>query len=252
MHHIERYLVCCAPLFVAIGCSSQPRVTVSGAPPYGQEGLRVTGTAVVRAKPDYALVTVGFQCSRAKAGEAKAELSAVMARVLKALKAQGIEDKNIQTVEYSLDSDYEGPQDSRQIAWSARNMVLARIEKVEDVSEVIDAATEAGANAIGSVEFMVDDMNALRAQARELAAKMARGKADQLAAQFGAKVGRVVAIQDGQIPTPWYGGIPAANSYVNATRSVGDAGSKDRNPDSVVSEGQISVEAREEVVFALE
>jgi uncharacterized protein YggE len=92
-------------LAVLAGCSRPPNVTVSGNSPYGQEGLRVTGTAVVHAKPDYALVTLGCTSSGSRAGATKTANAVAMRRVLDALRAAGVQNKDIQTVSYTMNAE---------------------------------------------------------------------------------------------------------------------------------------------------
>ena len=85
-----------------------------------------------------------------------------------------------------------------------------------------------------------------------MAAQVAREKGEQLASLMGAKLGKVVSVTDGSARTsytPWWYGNGSANISAQATRDVAPA---DATPDSIVSGGQIAVEASEEVVFALE
>ncbi len=221
---------------------------------YGQEGLRVSGTAVVRAAPEVALLRVGYESRALRAREARMANDAVMKKVLAAMVKEGVARKDIQTVEYRLFPMWENwPRPTvRTHCWHVLHMVEVRVRKVETVAEVIDAASAAGADKMENVQFRVENLHKLRAEARKLAAKVAREKAQQLADLTGAKLGKVVALTDNSARldyTPWYGWHAAANATAQATV---DMSSEDATPDSVVSAGQVAVEAREEVVFALE
>ena len=59
---------------------------------------------------------------------------------------------------------------------------------------VIDAATQAGANHIESVQYTVKDPQALRAEALKEAAAKARASAEVLASALNLKIVRIVAV----------------------------------------------------------
>lgn len=219
---------------------------------YGEEGLRVGGKAVVRAEPDLVTVTLGHNSHGRKFGEAKEACDKVMGSIIAALKAHGIDSKDIQTVDYKLYPAWEGQTENSPgfRVWHLQNMIEVRIKKVNTAADVIDAAVDAGADQVQSVEFSVGNINKLRAQAREKAIKAAKEKAEQLAKLMGARVGRVVSIVDDsyQPKASWSGSNYSANYQVRS----GEGSFFMNNSESVLSSGQIKVEAREDVVFALE
>ncbi len=219
---------------------------------FGNEGVRVSGTAVVRANPDLATVTLGYESRALTSRKAKADNDAVMKKIKTALRQHGVESADVQTCEYRLFpiwEDWKGYKEKARV-WHVLHMVEVRVRRVDKVADVVDAASSAGADKITDIQFSVEDLHSLRAQARKMAAKVAREKAEQLAELMGARLGRVVAITDSNISNyyPWrYYGV---NSYANVQMHAeqepasGDA-------ESVVSSGQVAIEAREEVVFAL-
>jgi len=70
---------------------------------------------------------------------------------------------------------------------------------------VIDAAVEAGANAIYGVSFGIDKPEDLASEAREKAIADALAKAEELAELNGVQVGEVVSISEIVGQTPYYG-----------------------------------------------
>ena len=252
---------------------------------YGTEGLRVSGTAIVRASPDVATVRFGYLGMASSAGEAKRANDEVMKKAIAAMVKQGVARKDIQTVEYQLSSEtstqptgrytqttwkralpgggyrkvtrYTSDSVTRRI-WSLQHTVEVRVRKVDTVEKVIDAAEQAGADQVGDVRFSVDSLHKLRTQAREMAGKVAREKGEQLARLLGAKLGRAVSVTDSSARdygSPWYygyGGYREPSAVNRAAQATSEAPGTDATPDSVVSGGQITVEAREEVTFALE
>ena len=59
---------------------------------------------------------------------------------------------------------------------------------MENIGNVIQAATNAGANQVGSLSFTIDDEDAYKEEARHLAIEQAEAKAEQLASQLGIKL----------------------------------------------------------------
>jgi uncharacterized protein YggE len=136
--------------------------------------------------------------------------------------------------------------------WHVLNMVEVRVRKVDTVADVINAASAAGADKVENVEFTVESLHKLRSRAREMAAKVAREKAEQLAQLMGANLGEVISVTDNNEPdyrSYWYGSN-LANSNVQASTSMPSAESSE--PESSISGGQIVVKVREDVLYALE
>ncbi len=238
------------------GCGRDTTRIVTTASPYGEEGLHVTGTAVVHTAPDYAVVTVGCETMAVGARNARETNKAVMSKVLAAVKAQGVDPKDVHTVEYDLSSTYTYTDgQKRRIQWRVRNRVEVRVRDTEKVADVVDAATDAGANTISGVRYAVEDLHKVRAQARERASQIAREKAEQLAKALGGSLGRLIAVHDGGMRGWWYGGNSSgyaaqANINMQNPRAVSPpmgAGTAEAE----ISTGQIAVEATEEVTYEL-
>jgi len=214
---------------------------------YGQEGLRVSGTAVLRVAPDVAVVRLGYESRGRVAHQAKLDNDRVMRKVLAAIVKAGVAGKDTQTAEYRLFPVWESwpIPTTKTLFWHVLNMVEVQVRKVGTVAEVIDAACAAGADKVSDVRFTVEGIHLRRAVAREMAAKVAREKAEQLARLMGAKLGKVVSISDAPASS-WYG---PAQSVAN---TVAEAQGNESVPEAVVRGGQVEIQAMEEVVFALE
>ncbi len=233
----------------AASTRGQRELALSGPSRYGQEGLRVSGTALVRATPDVAVVRLGYESRALKARPARVQNDETMREVLAAIEKTGVDRKDIQTVEYRLFPIWEDwPRSTTKVwVWHVVHMVEVRVRNVDIVSDVIDAASAAGADKMENVQFFVDDLHKLRGQAREMAIKVAREKADQLAKLTGSSLGKVVAITDNAPGASrwWYG--PTANVQAQAISEEPLAVA----PDSVVRGGQVVVQVTEDLVFAI-
>jgi uncharacterized protein YggE len=167
---------------------SQPPATIS-----------VTGEGKVTAVPDIAAVTLGMQTKRMdSADSAKQQLEKVMDAVFKAVKALGVEEKDISVQYLSLNPIYDWTQTGQIFrGFEASQSLRVKVRKLDTISDVVSVATKAGANQVGGVEFTIDDPKALQAQAREKAIADAKGQAEKLADQLGVRLDDIISFSEG-------------------------------------------------------
>ena len=175
--------------------------------------LRTSGTATVEAPPDQATVNIGVVTKAISAEEAAGRNAAQVKQVLEAVKAVIGKNGKIQTRNYSVypQRDNRG----REITgYSAQNSVMVTIFSIDDVGEVLDAATGSGSNQINGITFGLRDDSGLRAEALQQAARKARADAEALAAGLGLRVKRILSIEEGQPATvqPYVRGMAEAMS----------------------------------------
>jgi len=241
--------------FVAMlaGCRQPaPRVTVSGNSPYGQEGIRVSATALVRTEPELAVITLGCDTRAPQAREARARNEATVSRIVAAVEKRGVARKDIQTVRYSLNRAYG--RRGEQAGWVLTNLVEVRVRDVQRAADVIDGAAEAGANVIQSVRYEVNELRDLRERALAQACSVARQKAQRVAREMGVKLGKLVSLTDQSVQgyAPWDYWPAARAANVQSAVSVGGSENLATSPDRELSSGQIAVHARIEAVFEVE
>lgn len=177
--------------------------------------LSVTGTGIVFVKPDIADVTLGVSVQRGKAHDAETAGAEQMAKIIAAIKAQGVADEDIQTATLSLDGVYDyDPTPAKLIGYQLTNIVSVTVRDITKAGVIIDAAADAGATNIGGISFRVADQSAVEAQARDQAMKDAKSKADALAAAGGVTITGVITIAEYSTPTP--GPIPYARDAAAA------------------------------------
>jgi len=241
------------PLLLA-GCAAAPGKIAYMNSPYGSEGLHVSGTAVIRTKPDYALVTLGYTCSAPGARSARETNKNKSLSILKGILKTGVSAEDIHTIEYGMDSQSVQVTDKKTIVvWRVTNKYEIRVRNVDAVADVIDAGTDAGANQIGGVRYAVENLHEARAKARTEACRVAREKAEQLAKELGGKISKVVSIQDSNSRGYWWDGRNAQvtmNSVMNSRDGISSpvaTGVADRE----ISAGQVVIEAFEDVTYEL-
>ncbi len=174
--------------------------------------ISVTGEGKVSATPDIAQLTFGVQTGRKEtAKEAMAFLKTSMDSIIAAVKAAGVEEKDIATEQFTLNPEYdwdEGKQIPR--GYQAQETLRVKVRDLDKLSDILGAATGAGANQAGNVNFTMDDPEDLRTEAREEAIAQAKAKAAKLAADLGMRLGKLKGFGEG-------GGVVPPVPYMRAT-----------------------------------
>lgn len=160
--------------------------------------ITVVGEGRVRIKPDIAQATIGVEVIKPTVKEASRGARDVMKAVLKALKEQGVAEKDIQTSGFSVWAERpyspEGP--SEEILYHVSNQVAVTIRDLETVETVLGVTIEAGANNIYGVTFSLADPSQAESEARKKAVDDAKAKAQELATLNGLKLGDVVSVSE--------------------------------------------------------
>jgi hypothetical protein len=220
--------------------------------------VNVSGKAVVNVKPDRAQIKLGVQSNGRSAKEAQAKNAATIAKVVKALKALGVESKDIATDWYIIEPLYEDYDSLYIKGYRIYNIIEVTMRDVDKTNDAIVAAFQAGANQVVNVDFYTSELRKYRDQAREMAMRAAKEKAEALAQTAGADTGCVITINENTWSyfngwgRWWYGGNNQSqwtqNVSQNAAPAEGEASSPDDGP---VSAGMISIHAEVTATFGL-
>ena len=168
--------------------------------------ITVTGTGTVEATPDIATLSIGVTTQGETAAAAlsanSAQLDAVMAR----LTAAGIEARDMQTSNLSLNPNWTGNDSASTTGptiagYVASNMLMIRVRQIDGLGAVLDAAVADGANTLNGLSFGLADPAPAMDEARKEAVADARARAELLATAAGVKLGRVISISEGSGPS---------------------------------------------------
>jgi uncharacterized protein len=162
--------------------------------------LSLTGHGEVRAAPDLASLSMGVTINAETAEKALAENSKAMIKLMDALKAAGIPDKDIQTSNFMINPRYDYRNDGSQPVangFDVSNQVTVTLRNVADTGKLLDAVVAAGANQINGVSFGIDDPQAAMDEARKKAIAEAKRKAELYAVASGVTLGNIVSIAEG-------------------------------------------------------
>jgi uncharacterized protein YggE len=196
--------------------------------PTNQQLLSVTGEGVVRARPDMAVITVGVVSEAQSARDALSENSQSMTAMIEALKARGIEERDLQTSNFSVSPVYSQPpvnQDPSQafvpeiVGYQVHNNLTVRVRALETLGDVLDEIVTLGANSISGPSFTVADPSEIEDQARRAAMRDAIRRGELYAEAAGVTLGPITRIEEGYAPPPQ----PLA--YASMERSMADQSS---------------------------
>lgn len=173
--------------------------------------VTVTGQGRVSYSPDVAVVTLGVQIDKAaKAEEALNQLNAKIDGIIKAVKALGITDDDLQTQNYSLYPQYDYKDNISAVAgYNANEQIVIKVTGYDKdqnrLSQVIAAASKAGANQVNSLSFDASNLNELKQEARIEAIQDARAKSTALAEAAGVEIKSIASWYENMInPVPTY------------------------------------------------
>ena len=162
--------------------------------------ISLAGHGEARVAPDLAIVTVGVVKQAATASEALAANTAAMTAVMDALKAAGIENKDIQTSNFMVAARYdynENTQPPKLIGYEVANTVTVAVRKIAALGGLLDTLVSAGSNQINGVNFQVSQPDAVLDGARKRATEDATRKAKLYTAAMQLQLGTVLSISEG-------------------------------------------------------
>ena len=173
----------------------------------GKRTMTLSGTGEVRVAPDTGHVTIGVVTEAVSARVALSRNTVAMATVIDALKARNIADKDLQASRFSLAPRYSGYERKRNeppriVGYRASNQVTVTVRRLEQMGEVMDAATSSGSNSIGAIRFSVSGRRRYMDQARRLATRDALRKAVLYAEEAGVGLGPVTSISEVLLRAP--------------------------------------------------
>jgi uncharacterized protein len=185
--------------------------------PVPQARIIVAGDGIVRAAPDYAHITVGATTNGATAAAATDANSRLMAAVGTALRNAGIAPQDLQTAHFSVQPVYTSATSSstpKLSGFSVTNQFGVTVRQIERVGAVLDQAIAAGANDVGSIEFLYADLSKTLDAARTAALADARRKAELYAHAAGLTLGAVswVVEEQANVPQPRFLGARIAGA----------------------------------------
>ena len=176
------------------GCGSSMIASAIQNPP---RSLNVSGTGTVTIKPDIAYINIGVHTEMTTASEATTQNNTDSDAVIKAIKAAGVKDDDIQTTNFNIyQRDLNDPTTGAKTGsvYVVDNTVSVTVRDLTQLGSVLDASVKAGANNVNSIQFDLADRTKAISEARAKAVKAARTQADELAAAAGVTLVNIQTI----------------------------------------------------------
>jgi uncharacterized protein YggE len=167
----------------------------------------VNASAEIEREPERAVLVLAVESEGATARAASQANANAMESVLRALRGQGLESRNIRTISYRLDPVYgrRARPDSAPtiVGYRAVNMVQATVDSIGRLGGVIDAGIDAGANRVAGLQYELRNPDEARLEALEQAVAKARREAEVVARAAGQRLGDPININmSSDVPRP--------------------------------------------------
>jgi uncharacterized protein YggE len=233
----ELLFVLLASLFgtAAAACGGETQVVTN--PP--ATGISVQGTGEITAAPDISVFNVGVQVTAPTVAEARDRAAASATAIIESVKAKGVEERDIRTIDLQVYPRYDYRKDETVfLGYDVVNTLEVRVRDLDRMGDILDGALEAGGDdtRVNSIRFEIDQIEELVKEARELAMTDARAKAEQMAELAGVTLGPPLSISE-------FSGIPLARE-IPAPAATG--------PGSPIQPGTSTVTVSVSVMYAID
>lgn len=170
--------------------------------------ITLSGHGEVQAVPDIASVYFTISKDAKTVKEAQDMVAKIEKSVLDVLKKNGVAEKDIKTDNASFYPKYEykydtklvpcneygcPPQNGKNIivGYTASESITVKVRNTDDAGKIMQGLGETGVSNLNGPNFMIDDEDALKAEARKKAIDDAKEKAKVLAKDLGVRLVRV-------------------------------------------------------------
>ncbi|HWR95013.1 MAG TPA: SIMPL domain-containing protein [Flavobacterium sp.] len=204
--------------------------------------INVSGEGKVKVAPDQALISISIETKGTKAEEVKRENDKKMDAILKFIKKSNIAPEDFQTQRISLNPNYD--YEKKKYNYIATQSVQILLKDLSKYDTLMEGLVNEGINRIDNVEFKSSKMLQLQSDARKLAIKDAKAKAEDFVSVLGQKVGKAIVISDNSQSY-----IPQPRMYAMKSMSMDKAESA---PRETLAIGEIEIIANVSVSFVLD
>jgi uncharacterized protein len=217
-----------------------PALAAAQTPPPEPPGIVTHGSGEIKRAPDQAWVVIAAETRGTTPAEAQRASAEAMTSVQSALQKASLPADAIKTTGYSLTPDTEWVNGrSRVRGYIARNQIEVRVDVLDRLGAVIDAAGSSGATQIAGLRFDIKDRANLEREALRLAVEDALARARAMAAGAKMTLGPILRIEDEMQPV--YKPMPMMMERA-ATAAA---------PQTPITPGEIDISARVTLVVAI-
>jgi uncharacterized protein YggE len=152
--------------------------------------------------PDEATLSVATRTNAPTASAALERNKVKTEQLVAAIRAAGIDSKDIQTEGVNISPDYRyetvnGRGEQRMVGYVAGNSVRIKTRRIDRLSSLLDALTAAGADQLYGPNFGIADPLPLRREARKRAMERGEAEAMEYARNAGFNRVRLLTVEEG-------------------------------------------------------
>ena len=168
--------------------------------------LDISATGEATRVPDVAVISAGVTTRSPTATGAIQDAADRMNKVLAALKRAGVDNRDIQTSNISLNPEYRyvENQPPQLTGYTASNQLTVKFRDIRSSGKILDALVGQGANQINGPNLTIDKPEAALDEARAKAVATGRARAELYARSLGMRIVRIVSVSEneGAYPVP--------------------------------------------------
>lgn len=217
--------------------------------------ITVSGEAEVRVVPDEVILTLGVETWNKDMSIATGENDRIVSEVLALAAGLDIPPEHIQTDYVGIEPRYRDSyyEERDFIGYFVHKTVVVTLRDLTKFENLLADSLQAGVNYVHGIEFRTTELRQRRDEARALAIRAAKEKAEALAGELDQQISDPLNIQEEQSGwwsgyNAWWGSRWGGGMSQNVIQEIGGAAAL---ADSSVAPGQINVNARVSVTFEL-
>jgi uncharacterized protein YggE len=240
---------------VAVGffAFKQPAAQAQTPPTKPVSTLLTSGEALINVVPDEVTLYLGVETSDKDLSAAKRANDERIAKLIAFAKQQGVPEEKIRTDYLNIEPRYSDGYTSREfVGYFVRRSLSITLRDLSKFDSLLSGSLESGVNYVHNIAFRTTELRKHRDEARKLAVRAAREKAELLAGEMGLRVVRVANISEDVYSGGWYySGWWGARSGAQSQNVVQNSAGQSTSADSILAPGQIGVRAFVNVTFEL-
>ena len=202
--------------------------------------ISVSGEGKIKAIPDQVFISIAVETKGMNATDVKKQNDATIEKALQFITKFKVPKSDVQTKSISLNPQYDYEKKKRN--YNATQTIEILLKTITQYDGLMEGLVDAGINRINGVEFKTSKLIEYQSEARKLAMKEAKLKAEDYVFVLGQKVGKAITITDNTqnfYPQPMYAMKTMAMDQEVATRET-------------LAIGEINITATVNVSFLLE
>ena len=202
--------------------------------------ISISGEGKIKVVPDQVFISIAVETKGTNATDVKKQNDVTIEKVLQFITKFKVPKSDVQTKSISLNPQYDYEKKKRN--YNATQTIEILLKNITQYDSLMEGLVDAGINRINGVEFKTSKLIEYQSEARKLAMKEAKSKAEDYVSVLGQKVGKAVTITDNTqnyYPQPMYALKSMALDQAEAPRET-------------LAIGEIIISASVNVSFLLE